>query len=512
MNDAASDSLFARLRYLWANLFPAIVGLAFARGGLIVACYGSYTDTDQGIFTDGSMLVTLVVMTVLVAVLAVKKCQLREETISALMWVCIAVEALVLIALGAMDLHGAVSVTERFILSCIITFFASCAMMYWLRFACSTGAVASAFIVFAALALSEVALFLCASFSFILPILDEFAAVVLVLIQCPCITFARQHPFAFSLFVEEDEGDFFSFSGTFLPHREFLVVCALGIGCLAVVVGFLRGYPSGHAISFTPSTRLLYGVLTIALCFLFAAAIVRGRKNIMTVGMFLLMEALACLALLLFTAFPGNLEYGAVAVTVLNAMMVVFNWYVIMAFMKAGWRDPYYYALGGWIVWLGARALSRMVLLALGTLMNPDFASAFMGAFLVASTQIVLCGMLKVKSVCLKRVENPTAQIEAHDPKMMRLMGLDKEAPKTLPEIRRDATERSIEQMSQHFMLTAREKEVLTLYALGYTQKHVAEELVISKDTAHAHIKRIYEKTDMHSRQEILDYLNTYTG
>ena len=54
--------------------------------------------------------------------------------------------------------------------------------------------------------------------------------------------------------------------------------------------------------------------------------------------------------------------------------------------------------------------------------------------------------------------------------------------------------------------------EVLALYALGYTQKRVAEELYITPGTAHAHIKRIYAKTGLHSRQEILDYMQQYTS
>ena len=39
-----------------------------------------------------------------------------------------------------------------------------------------------------------------------------------------------------------------------------------------------------------------------------------------------------------------------------------------------------------------------------------------------------------------------------------------------------------------------------------------AEELYITPGTAHAHIKRIYAKTGLHSRQEILDYMQQYTS
>jgi len=51
---------------------------------------------------------------------------------------------------------------------------------------------------------------------------------------------------------------------------------------------------------------------------------------------------------------------------------------------------------------------------------------------------------------------------------------------------------------------------VLALYAMGYTQKKVAEELFITPATAHTHIKRIYAKCGMHSRQEILEYLASW--
>ena len=53
---------------------------------------------------------------------------------------------------------------------------------------------------------------------------------------------------------------------------------------------------------------------------------------------------------------------------------------------------------------------------------------------------------------------------------------------------------------------------MLALYALGFTQKRVAEELFITQSTAHAHIKRIYAKTGMHSRQEIIDYINEFAS
>ena len=96
-----------------------------------------------------------------------------------------------------------------------------------------------------------------------------------------------------------------------------------------------------------------------------------------------------------------------------------------------------------------------------------------------------------------------------HGVRLARLMGLDE--GESIADIRKATMRGNAEQMGKQFLLSDREVEVLTLYALGWTQKRVAEELYISPSTAHAHIKRIYAKTGLHSRQEILDFMDRYT-
>ena len=73
-----------------------------------------------------------------------------------------------------------------------------------------------------------------------------------------------------------------------------------------------------------------------------------------------------------------------------------------------------------------------------------------------------------------------------------------------------DSVRGRVRAMGEQFLLSDREVDVLALYAMGYTQKKVAEELFITPATAHTHIKRIYAKCGMHSRQEILEYLASW--
>ena len=53
--------------------------------------------------------------------------------------------------------------------------------------------------------------------------------------------------------------------------------------------------------------------------------------------------------------------------------------------------------------------------------------------------------------------------------------------------------------------LTPRETEVARYLARGYSQKKISEMLVVSDGTTQSHIKSIYRKLDVHSRQELID-------
>ena len=56
--------------------------------------------------------------------------------------------------------------------------------------------------------------------------------------------------------------------------------------------------------------------------------------------------------------------------------------------------------------------------------------------------------------------------------------------------------------------LTNREEEILDLLSKGFLYKEIASELSISHDTVHNHLRKIYEKLQVHSRTEaVVKYL-----
>ncbi len=50
--------------------------------------------------------------------------------------------------------------------------------------------------------------------------------------------------------------------------------------------------------------------------------------------------------------------------------------------------------------------------------------------------------------------------------------------------------------------LSARENEILTHLAKGFTYKEIGDQLFISSETVRSHLRRIYEKLQVHSRTE----------
>ena len=64
---------------------------------------------------------------------------------------------------------------------------------------------------------------------------------------------------------------------------------------------------------------------------------------------------------------------------------------------------------------------------------------------------------------------------------------------------------------SERFGLTAREEEVLGLYAQGRSAPFIAEQFGISQNTVKSHLSNIYAKMGVHSRQELISSVSGLT-
>lgn len=69
-----------------------------------------------------------------------------------------------------------------------------------------------------------------------------------------------------------------------------------------------------------------------------------------------------------------------------------------------------------------------------------------------------------------------------------------------------------IEAIGDEYGLSAREKEVLKELAKGRTARYIGEQLFISEGTAKSHTYRIYQKLGIHSQQELIDLVDSFTA
>lgn len=575
------SGLLSRAKAFW----PMLAGIICARTALIVACYGSYASTDDGIFTDGSMFVTCALFIVALLIFSRSRRELGATAVQWIMVGSIIVAAGASMALSLLDSADQILVATAFALSIANTLALSLCMFYWLRCLRGTDEVTAALFVFSAFFISVGIVYL---LSFLPTRAQNIIGMALIVAQFAFLGPAglrAEHP---TERPHRRARTFFTFARSNIQDARFLAACAVGMALLGFVDGFLRGYPDGLPIPFTWGSRLAYALCSMLICALLMLLVVRRRERVMTVDAFITMALLASLSLVLFGAFPYHWEIGAVAVNTLNIVICAYCWYVIIAFTSFGTRDPYIYAMGGWVICFGSRSLARMLLYFTYPLAGNDLLiNSLLGALVLISTQVVL-----VQFMHAERGESSAEndRLEAENERVTRQAEADAaesaaalaEAEQTLQSVvfnaaKREASaqqtasealkaaearqcircneecaaireqllqidsssislassasaalepspvpsplsmgelsdsmRRNVERMGEHFLLTSREMDVLTLYALGHTQKKVAEELFITPATAHSHIKRIYSKCGMHSRQEILEYLNSY--
>lgn len=73
------------------------------------------------------------------------------------------------------------------------------------------------------------------------------------------------------------------------------------------------------------------------------------------------------------------------------------------------------------------------------------------------------------------------------------------------PETRHQRFQERCRRVSEYFKLTPKETEIMILYAKGRTSKHIQDELFISRGTVTTHLRHIYQKLDVHDKQEMID-------
>ncbi len=296
-------------------------------------------------------------------------------------------------------------------------------------------------------------------------------------------------------------------------NSRFLMSCALAVIVTSITGSLLWGFSCGISGEVNSIERLIAGVFTITLL----AEKARREANPNNEGVLSTWNwliALSMLALFTYAALPSIPTAGLCFLVAFNDIATAYAWCIIVAFMEKGAFDSHGYALGGMIAFFLPGALIRTASLVFVADISPLENGHFPYDTLVTAAVgvlVVFPAIIVLESVTVTQ-RKETAYAQKTVATLLRSVGLSDKAQVQAPtDIRKVLLQAAIDDMKDAFMLSERECEVLTLYVLGLTQSKIAEQLHISPNTAHSHITRIYTKTDLHSRQELIDYLDTHS-
>jgi DNA-binding CsgD family transcriptional regulator len=97
-------------------------------------------------------------------------------------------------------------------------------------------------------------------------------------------------------------------------------------------------------------------------------------------------------------------------------------------------------------------------------------------------------------------------------------LGADQNAPKSMSEVLSEKIETTgkvkgpfrvkLEAYAKEHGLTARETEALRYLAAGRGDNQIAQAMGVSYNTARTHVRNVYSKCGVHSRQELIDYID----
>ena len=77
---------------------------------------------------------------------------------------------------------------------------------------------------------------------------------------------------------------------------------------------------------------------------------------------------------------------------------------------------------------------------------------------------------------------------------------------------RSDSDQERLKTFIDAFSLTAREAEILAYLVRGRSLPYIASELFVTTGTVKTHVRHIYGKVSVNSRQELLDAVESFEG
>lgn len=276
------------------------------------------------------------------------------------------------------------------------------------------------------------------------------------------------------------------------------VPLAVSLACIAVW-GFLMGRVQAVGNSLEDSQGFMAFLLdnAVALSALATAVLcfaLIGRRHAFGVTRITVLAMLACSLYFSGTFGPVSIPVGMIAMGAARMAAFVYMWMLACHFAvrpdssPAGANGPAFALTAGWGLFTLANTASTKIGL---------FVPAGGTAFLVYNVAIMACLVALIVVELLPR----RLLVDAG------AVATEEAAPLGTPDAVDPAAVRCAE-LAARLGLTEREREVFVPLVRGRSAASIASQLSMSTETARTHIRHIYQKAEVHSREELMDLVD----
>jgi DNA-binding CsgD family transcriptional regulator len=257
-----------------------------------------------------------------------------------------------------------------------------------------------------------------------------------------------------------------------------------GLWISVSMVGLVYGFCFGFAISDYPVMQLSSVVCDVVMCaigIVIAAYFLKSGKN-------LGYTTTAASLLAFITAGQGLLsifehEYLAITFSLLYIGQFFFEMVLLLQLPS---------------VYVRKRSLRTFFALQIA-FFGFQYLGMIMRNFLALGLPEVAFRFLSAALLCLAIV---SMAITLHDTSVSSVWGLF-----PIPTYPKKKYSRACNLIKEQYLLTPRETEIMMMVGRGRNGTFIQEKLLISKSTYQTHMRNLYKKLDIHSDQELIDYI-----
>lgn len=285
--------------------------------------------------------------------------------------------------------------------------------------------------------------------------------------------------------------------------RSTFVRLIFGIVLFNLALGMARGFPHGSSIDLpTPFQAIHQASVAILCAYVIWRALVAKRRLGFSALWNVSMTFIVLGALTLAAAQPNVEPWGAAAVAVANTFAVGLLWFSCYDLARHT-SLPAPIVLGlAWVAHIAPRETGRALIWVAEPRTEAAMAvAAVIVLLLAASMAFLLSDKTPVARPLFAELLHPSDQVRT----AQAAFGSSKKEPPALT----DPLDAKLALLRERRFLTERECEVVRHLAQGRSKTAIGEKLFISENTVRTYVKNIYGKLDIHSKQQLLDLLDT---